>query len=310
MPGTRVDGDGEGAAGTVNLNSRTKAEQRSAGVLVTPIRPVAEQPILRIENAAVRLGGRTIWRDANLDVAPGEFIAVLGPNGAGKSTLIKAILGLIPLSAGAITVDGSAPRTGRRSVGYVPQSRSFGPDVRVRGRDLVRLGLDGARWGLPVPFIGSARSTKDGERVQEVIEMVEAGELADRPIGELSGGEQQRLHIAQALVTQPRLLLLDEPLDSLDLSNQQEVSSVIRRVSEESGAAVLLVAHDVNPLLRYVDRLVYLARGHIAVGKPDEIITSETLSRLYGAAIEVLRTRDGRLVVVGQPEVTHHVTGR
>jgi zinc/manganese transport system ATP-binding protein len=263
--------------------------------------------VVRIEEAAVELGGRTIWEHVNLQVAPGEFIAVLGPNGSGKSTLIKAILGLVPLSTGSITVDGVPPRRGRRAVGYVPQRRSFGPEVHVRGRDLIRLGLDGNRWGVPVPFLeklwgGDIRSREARARVQQVIEMVGAEALADQPIGRLSGGEQQRLLIAEALVTKPRVLLLDEPLDSLDLSNQQEVSAVIRELSDQSGAAVFLVAHDVNPLLQYVDRLVYLAEGQVVVGRPEEVITTETLSRLYGSPVEVLRTSDGRLVVVGQPE--------
>jgi zinc/manganese transport system ATP-binding protein len=269
-------------------------------------RPAAE-PVVRIEDAAVELGGRTIWEQVNLDVQPGEFLAVLGPNGSGKSTLIKAILGLVSLSKGSITVDGVSPRRGRRAVGYVPQRRSFGPEVHVRGRDLIRLGLDGSHWGVPVPLLGKlwggdAASRRARARVQEVIEMVGAETLADRPIGLLSGGEQQRLLIAEALVTQPRVLLLDEPLDSLDLFNQQEVSGVIRDLSNQSGAAVFLVAHDVNPLLQYVDRLVYLAAGQVVVGKPEEVITTETLSRLYDSPVEVLRTSDGRLVVVGQPE--------
>jgi zinc/manganese transport system ATP-binding protein len=264
-------------------------------------------PVIRIQDAAVTLNGRVIWQDVTLDVQAGEFIAILGANGAGKSTLIKAILGLVPLARGSITVMGSTPRRGRRDIGYVPQRRSFGADVRVRGRDLVRLGLDGTRWGIPLPPIArlggaEARARRERQKVQTSVEMVDAQSYADRPIGELSGGEQQRLLIAQALITTPRILLLDEPLDGLDLHNQQEVSAVIRRVSEETGAAVMLVAHDVNPLLRYVDRLCYLAQGHIAVGKPEEIITSETLSRLYGATVEVLRASDGRLVVVGQPE--------
>jgi len=274
---------------------------------IPEIDPIPGQPVIRISDAAVRLGGRLIWHDVNLDVNPGDFIAVLGPNGAGKSTLIKAILGLIPLSEGSIVVLGSRPHRGRRSVGYVPQRRSFGPEVHVRGRDVVRLGLDGTKWGIPLPGIQRIRgrgssAREERERVEWAIEMVGSAEYADRPIGELSGGEQQRLLIAQALVTSPRVLLLDEPLDSLDLHNQQEVSAVVRRISEESGAAVLLVAHDVNPLLQYVDRLCYIAQGRMAVGPPDEVITSETLSRLYGAPVEVLRARDGRLVVVGQPE--------
>jgi len=284
------------------------------GGVPSPATLGAVKPVVKIDGAAVELGGRMIWENVDLDVTPGEFVAVLGPNGSGKSTLMKAILGLVPLSRGAITVDGMGPRRGRRVVGYVPQRRSFGTDVHIRGRDLVRLGLDGANWGVPLPFagrvFGSRSSRRARERVQRVIEMVGAESLADRPIGRLSGGEQQRLLIAQALVTEPQVLLLDEPLDSLDLAHQQEVSGVIRDVSLESGAAVMLVAHDVNPLLHYVDRLVYLAAGHVVVGRPEEVITTETLSQLYGTRVEVLRTSDGRLVVVGQPEgmpcVEHH----
>jgi zinc/manganese transport system ATP-binding protein len=284
---------------SVETRARVTAEPRTLAGGV--------QPVVRIECASVELGGRTIWENVNLEVDPGEFIAVLGPNGSGKSTLIKAMLGLVPLSRGSITVDGVSPRRGRRAVGYVPQRRSFGPEVHVRGRDLVRLGLDGNHWGVPLPPVGrlwgrETRSDIARKRVQQVIEMVGAEALADRPIGKLSGGEQQRLLIAEALVTEPRVLLLDEPLDSLDLSHQQEVSSVIRELSEQSGAAVFLVAHDVNPLLQYVDRLVYLAAGQVVVGKPEEVITTETLSLLYGTSVEVLRTSDGRLVVVGQPE--------
>lgn len=288
-----------------------QSESRNWPALVHP----ADQPIVQIEQAAVRLDGRTIWQDVNLDVYAGEFIAVLGPNGAGKSTLIKAILGLAPLSAGAIRVLGKRVQRGNPAVGYAPQRRNFGAEVHIRGRDLVQLGLEGTRWGLPLPAWfrlggGATRSRAERMRVQAVIDMVGAAAYADRPIGRLSGGEQQRLLIAQALVTRPRILLLDEPLDSLDLHNQQEVSAVIRRISEESGAAVLLVAHDVNPMLQYVDRLVYVAQGRVAVGRPEEVINSDTLSRLYGATVEVFRARDGRLVVVGQPEgvpcVDHH----
>jgi zinc/manganese transport system ATP-binding protein len=267
-------------------------------------RGLVGQPVVRVQGAAVELGGRTIWANVNLEIQPGEFIAVLGPNGSGKSTLIKAMLGLVPLARGTVTVDGTSPRVGRRVVGYVPQRRNFGPDVHIRGRDLVRLGLDGTRWGLPLPLVGRlwAEGNRARAQVQRVIDMVGAQELANRPIGRLSGGEQQRLLIAEALVTEPRILLLDEPLDSLDLAHQHEIAGVIRHVSEESGAAVVLVTHDVNPLLHYVDRLVYLAAGHVMVGRPDEVITTETLSALYGSPVEVLRTSDGRLVVVGQPE--------
>lgn len=268
--------------------------------------------MVRFADAAVRLGGQTIWSGLELSVQSGEFLAILGPNGAGKSTLLKAILGLLPLAGGTLTVFGGAVHRGNAAIGYLPQRQLFDPDVRVRGRDLVRLGLDGTRWGIPLPAVvrfGAARARTRAEagRVAEAIERVGATGYADRPVGELSGGEQQRLLLAQTLVTQPRLLLLDEPFEGLDLPSQQAVAALIRRVSRESGIAVLLVAHDVNPIIPYVDRVLYVARGQTAVGTPAEVITSERLSHLYDAPIEVLTTRDGRRVVVGQPEgTTYH----
>lgn len=265
-------------------------------------------PVIKVEDAAVTLGGRAIWQDVQLSVQPGEFLAILGPNGAGKSTLLKAILGLLPLSHGTISVLGNPARRGNAAIGYVPQRRHFEPDVRVRGRSIVRLGLDGNHWGLPVPFLSRGKEREAARRVQEAIELVGAQAYARRPIGELSGGEQQRLLIAQALVTWPRILALDEPLESLDLRNQQGVAAVIRSISREIGAAVLLVAHDVNPILPAIDRVVYVAHGQVAVGTPEEVITTETLSRLYATPIEVLRASDGRIVVVGQQgeEVSYH----
>src|SRR5215469_17832532 len=265
-------------------------------------------PVISVHQASAVLGGRVIWREVSLDVRPGEFLAILGPNGAGKSTLIKAILGLIPLAEGSIDVLGHPARRGNPMIGYVPQRRHFDADVRVRGRDIVRLGLDGASFGVPMPFLNRQSASDRKRRLQEAIELVGATPYADRPIGELSGGEQQRLLIAQALVTRPHILALDEPLDSLDLRNQQGVAAVIRRISRETGAAVLLVAHDVNPILAALDRVVYVAQGQVAVGKPDEVITTTTLTRLYNTPIEVLRASDGRIVVVGQAEeeVSYH----
>jgi len=257
------------------------------------------EPVVRVVGGAVRLGGNTVWQDVNLDVQPGEFIAILGPNGSGKSTLVKTILGLITLSSGTVTVFGHPARRGNPDIGYVPQRRSFDADVRIRGRDIVRLGLDGGRWGLPLPFLYPREGRALNLRVQKVIESVDAAAYADRPIGEMSGGQQQRLLVAQALVTNPRMLVLDEPLESLDLANQRAIAGIIRRISKETGAAVLLVAHDVNPILSSIDRVVYIARGHVAVGTPVEVITSETLSKLYDSPVEVLRACDGGLVVVG-----------
>lgn len=266
------------------------------------------EPVIQVSDAAVTLGGRTIWQGVDLTVQPGEFLAILGPNGAGKSTLLKAILGLLPLSAGGISVLGKQARRGNAAIGYVPQRRHFEADVHVRGRSLVHLGLNGNHWGLTVPFLQPRQARENQRLVAEVIELVGATSYADRPIGELSGGEQQRLLIAQALVRRPGILALDEPLDSLDLRNQQGIASVIRRISRETGAAVLLVAHDINPILSAVDRVVYVAHGQVAIGTPEEVITTETLSRLYATPIEVLRASDGRIVVVGQPEeeVSYH----
>jgi len=271
---------------------------------ITSSRPASAflAPIIQVEEAAIALGGRTIWKEVELSVQPGEFLAILGPNGAGKSTLLKAILGLLPLSTGMISVLGKPARRGNAAIGYVPQRRHFEADVHVRGRSIVQLGLDGGNWGLSLPLLQRSKARETKRRVQEAIDLVGAASYADRPIGELSGGEQQRLLIAQALVRQPRILALDEPLDSLDLRNQQGIAGVIRHISRETGAVVLLVAHDINPVLPAVDRVVYVAHGQVTVGTPAEVITTETLSRLYATPIEVLRASDGRIVVVGQPE--------
>jgi zinc/manganese transport system ATP-binding protein len=263
---------------------------------------------VELRHAAVRLGARAIFGGVDLTVEPNEFIAVLGPNGAGKSTLMRAILGLVPLAEGAVRVLGGTPAQARARIGYLPQRRGFDHATRLRGVDLVRLGVDGARWGLPIQLSPGARARRRTEcaRIERVIELVGASEYARRPIGELSGGEQQRLLIAQALVRNPRLLILDEPLDSLDLPNQISAAALIRRICTSERISVLLVAHDVNPLLRYLDRVIYLGGGRALSGTVEEVITAPKLSSLYGAPIEVLRTSDGRLVVVGMPEAPHH----
>jgi zinc/manganese transport system ATP-binding protein len=224
---------------------------------------------------------------------------VLGPNGAGKSTLLKVLLGLLP-AAGQVRVLGQPPGRASRRIGYLPQRRSFDASVRIRGADLVRLGLDGDRWGLPLPF--TRRSRAAARRVGEVIELVGASGYAHRPVGECSGGEQQRLLLAQALIRRPDLLLLDEPLDSLDLPSQAAAAALISRICRGQGVAVVMVAHDVNPILSHLDRVVYMAAGGAAAGSPAEVITSATLTRLYQTPVEVLTASDGRLVVVGQPE--------
>jgi zinc/manganese transport system ATP-binding protein len=262
---------------------------------------------IRFEDAGVRLGGRDVWSGVDLTIESGTFVAVLGPNGSGKSTLIKTVLGVVPLASGRVEVFGHPPGEGGGDLGYLPQRRSFDPGMRVRGIDVVRMGADGHRWGLPLPW-GPARRARDA-RVAEVIDLVGAGGYAARPIGEVSGGEQQRLLIAQALIRSPRLLLLDEPLDSLDLPNQGAVAALIADISTAFGITVLIVAHDVNPIVSALDGVVYVAQGRAVSGSPETVITTETLSALYGSPIEVLTTSDGRRVVVGQPDASSHHGG-
>jgi len=291
----------------VSPQQRTTDPERAADVAgadnVTGERAQSGRDVVRLEQAAVRVGGRSIWSEVNLEVCAGEFVAVLGPNGAGKSTLLKAILGLQPISSGTAAVLGAPPGRLNSRIGYLPQRRAFDPSTRVRGVDVVRLGWDGDRWGTPLPgWLRGSRARQARDRVHEVIALVGAEKYAHRPIGQASGGEQQRLLIAQALIRRPDLLVLDEPLDSLDVTNQASVSALIQQVCRSQNVAVMLVAHDVNPILPYLDRVIYLAHGRAVIGTPEEVITAETLSRLYGTPIDVLRDRAGRLVVVGQPD--------
>jgi zinc/manganese transport system ATP-binding protein len=260
--------------------------------------------VISLRRAGAGVAGRTIWSDVSLSVRAGEFVAVLGPNGVGKSTLLKVLLGLIPIHTGQASVLRTRPGGRNAAIGYLPQRRAFDPAVRIRGVDVVRLGWDGDRWGVPLPrLLSGARARTARERVAEVIDLVGAGGYARRPIGQCSGGEQQRLLIAQALIRRPELLLLDEPLDSLDVRNQASVSALIQSVCRSQTVAVLLVAHDVNPLLPYLDQVIYLAHGGAVMGPPEQVINSETLTMLYDTPVDVLRDRAGRLVVVGQPDL-------
>jgi zinc/manganese transport system ATP-binding protein len=267
--------------------------------------------VLSLNDIQVRFNDRLVLQNIHFSIRPGEFAGLIGPNGAGKTTLLKVILGLLAPNQGRVTVDGKPVKHGNPLVGYVPQKIHLDPDTPLRARDLVALGLDGHRWGLPLP----SRSRR--QKVDEVLRAVDALGFADAPVGRLSGGEQQRLLIAQALLTQPKVLLLDEPLSNLDIRSAHEVVRLVSRIAKSQGIAVLLVAHDMNPLLDVMDKIVYMAAGNAAIGTVEEVIQNDVLSRLYGYDVEVLRVR-GRILVVGgsndtttdllQP--THHLESK
>jgi zinc/manganese transport system ATP-binding protein len=277
--------------------------------------------VVTVDELALRFGARTLFEGLGFELERGELLAVLGPNGTGKTSLIRILLGLLQPSAGSVVVEGCPPRERCSRIGYVPQQHVFDRDVVLRGRDLVRLGLDGHRWGFGLLH------SEDRSRVDAALSEVGATSYADAPIGRLSGGEQQRLRVAQALVADPVLILADEPLLSLDLAHQRGVVDLLDARRESAGTPIVFVTHDVNPVLHTVDRVLYLAppaapqaprsSGRVspaspatlaasswAIGAPDEVLTSETLSRLYGTEVDVLRVR-GRVVVVGTPDDQH-----
>ncbi|MGF6635980.1 ABC transporter ATP-binding protein [Paraburkholderia sp. MM6662-R1] len=262
-----------------------------------------DRPVLELDNVTLDLGGRTILRDTSFVVNQGEFIGVLGPNGAGKTTLMRAVLGLVPAVGGAIRVLGQTVERGNASIGYMPQTRSALAGRRVRGRDLVAMAADGHRWGLPH---ADAKTRADVDRV---LELVGGTTLSKRPLSELSGGERQRLLLAQCLLGNPKLLLLDEPLISLDPHHQKSVVELVRRVQQELGIAVLFSAHELNPLLNSIDRVLYLGSGVAALGTVDEVITRPVLSRLYGSPIDVMRVNGRIFVMSGGVEVEKHDHG-
>ncbi len=251
-----------------------------------------QEPVISLEQVRIQFGRHIVLQDASMEVKAGEFIVVLGPNGAGKSTLLKLLLGLLKPSAGTVRVLGQPPRRGNSAIGYAPQHRVLEADLALRARDVVGFGLDGHRWGPGFP------SSKRNVIIEKALAEVDALDFANAPIGQLSGGEQQRLLIAQALLTNPRLLLLDEPLANLDLNHEQEIVALVARVCRTRNVAVMLVTHDINPLLTTVDRVLYMANGHCAIGTPEEVITSATLSQLYGSSVEVVQAL-GRVFVVG-----------
>ena len=257
------------------------------------------EPVLRLSGASLGFGARTLWSGLDLEVQPGEFVAVLGANGSGKTSLLRVILGLQPLTTGRVEVAGRAARRGSPAIGYVPQQRRADPLTPLRARDFVGQALDGHRLGPGWP------SRRRNRLVADALAAVGAADYADAPIGVLSGGEQQRIRIAQSLVSGPALLLCDEPLLSLDLASQRTVTGLVDRVRRERETAVLFVTHEINPVLPYVDRVLYLAGGRFRIGAVDDVLNSETLSALFDAPIDVVRV-GGRIVVAGIPDTPEH----
>lgn len=255
----------------------------------------ADDPVISLRDAALSYGERVLWQGLDLDIRPGEFLAVLGPNGSGKTSFIRTVLGQQQLSAGKLAVLGRRPHRGSRHIGYIPQQATLPAHTTLRARDLVRLGIDGHLFG-PRLRSGTVR-----RRVDDALESVGAAAYADVPVGLLSGGERQRVRVGQALATDPRILLCDEPLLSLDLHHQRAVTGLVDGRRRSHGTAVVFVTHEINPVLELADRVVYFARGGYRAGTPEEVLTSAALSQLYGTEVDVIRVRD-RVMVVGAPD--------
>ncbi|HEY1433153.1 MAG TPA: ABC transporter ATP-binding protein [Stellaceae bacterium] len=252
---------------------------------------------IELRDVTLSLGGRAVLAGVSLEIATGEFVGVLGPNGSGKTTLMRAILGLTPASHGSIRVFGRAAARGNPDIGYMPQTRSSGGNLRLSGWDFVATVFSGHRLGLP--FAGRAARAE----VDRVLALVGAEELARRPLAEISGGERQRLLLAQALIGGPHLLLLDEPLANLDPRFQGDVVALTKSLRAELGITILFSAHELNPLLGVMDRVLYLGRGQAELGTVDEVITGPVLSRLYGADIDVIRVKGRIFVISGDHDV-------
>jgi len=255
--------------------------------------------VIELDRATIKLGGRTVLSDTSLRIGEGEFIGVLGPNGAGKTTLMRAILGLVPASSGTIRVFGEPPRRGNRQIGYLPQVRTVLPDLRIRGLDFIASSVHGERWGVPT------LSQADRDMIEKTLAAAGARELGRRALSKMSGGERQRLLLAQALFGAPRLLLLDEPLISLDYRHQEAVIDLVRRLARERNITVLFSAHELNQLIGALDRVLYLGNGRAALGTIDEVVTAPVLSELYGTDINVVRTA-GDIFVLSRGRSMEH----
>jgi zinc/manganese transport system ATP-binding protein len=245
------------------------------------------------ENVVAGYGNNIVWKDANFSIGRGEFVAVIGPNGAGKTTLFRLLLGIQRPISGTVKILGVKPKRGNPKIGYVPQQHKIDSDMTVEALELVRLGVSGGEWGL------SLFDSNDRKVASEALEAIGASKLAHRSLNGLSGGELQKIFLAEALVSNPDILLLDEPLTGLDIKAEQELLALVNGIVSTRKISALVVAHDINPLLPFLDKIVYIANGKVANGTPEEVLTSESLSTLYGSHVEVLRDSEGNVAIVG-----------
>jgi zinc/manganese transport system ATP-binding protein len=258
----------------------------------------ANQSSVIIETKELVAGYRDkiVWRNANFDISRGEFVAVIGPNGAGKTTLFRLLLGLQSPISGSMKVFGATPNRGNERIGFVPQRHLVDVELNTEALELVRLGYSGKKWGF------SLTSQEDRKIAIQAMESVGAGDLMHRSLGVLSGGELQRVFLAEALVSSPELLLLDEPLSNLDIRREKELVELVNTVVRTRQVTALLIAHNINPVLPFLDRIIYIANGKVATGKPKDVLTSESLSALYGVEIEVLQDSKGNLAIISSED--------
>jgi zinc/manganese transport system ATP-binding protein len=264
----------------------------------TPSKSDTNHDIVRAKNLTAGYSGKTVWHNASFSVKKGEFVAVIGPNGAGKTTLFRLLLGLQKPISGELSVFGAMPRKGNSKIGYVPQRHKIDNETNIGCLELVRLAFSGNRLGISL-------SSKEEKRVAlESLAAVGATELGDKSLGSLSGGELQRVFLAEALVSNPEILLLDEPLSNLDIKRIKDLVGLVNKVVRSRNVTAFLVAHDINPLIPYLDKVIYVANGKVSTGRPEEVLTSEHLSDLYGTPVEVLKDSKGNIVIVGTED--HH----
>ncbi len=258
--------------------------------------------IIAAKDLSAGYPGKPVWKDTSFSVRKGEFVAVIGPNGSGKTTLFRLLLGLIQPQGGELLLFGQKPHKGNGRIGYIPQRHVVDGETAIEALEIVRLGACNCRWGFDLPRQAKAERAE----AMEALRSVGAEDLAHRRLSALSGGELQRIFLAQALVGKPELLLLDEPLANLDIRRETEMVQLVKEIARKHGVTVLLIAHNINPLLGVLDTAMYVAGGRVVAGSPETVLTSEALSKLYGSNVEVLRDSHGRVAILGIEDNDHH----